>query len=364
MADDDSEASSSCNELDETVLIKTTTLKEMQEPFDFEAKKPVKDSDYFSVKRVLVEGYFFPEKDDHHEEVDIVLNKKSKLEICLEPFIDRSDETMFKVDLNLSSDQVKMKVVISLRLQIFDDFHNERYLEASMMITDDMPMNVGKIGLCSYKIDNGYRGPCSCRFEIHIVVKIQHQTESWMQDISHINQNKFSDIKLICGDETFKCHRAILAARSDVFLAMFDMTNSTENQTGFVKIEDIKAATMQKLLKFIYKGQVTEQDALDINLWFAADKYNITALVSQCQDSILNNLSLDNVLNVLAKCHLLVSEDIIKELTNNLIRANAATFVIGKDWKDFSINHPDLAHDIRESCLDMKLDKDNNLIST
>jgi hypothetical protein len=79
---------------------------------------------------------------------------------------------------------------------------------------------------------------------------------------------------------------------------MFDMTNSAENQTGVIKIENIDAATTQKLLKFIYQGQVTELDALDINLWFAADKYNITALVSQCQDSILNNLSLDK-----SKCY-------------------------------------------------------------
>jgi hypothetical protein len=49
------------------------------------------------------------------------------------------------------------------------------------------------------------------------------------------NNEKFSDIKIVCGKETFFCHKNILSSRSDVFAAMFDMTESTENQTGILK---------------------------------------------------------------------------------------------------------------------------------
>jgi hypothetical protein len=61
---------------------------------------------------------------------------------------------------------------------------------------------------------------------------------------------KFSDVKIVCGNETFPCHKAVLAARSDVFEDMFDMTGSTENQEGVVQVDDFDARTMKSLLAY------------------------------------------------------------------------------------------------------------------
>jgi hypothetical protein len=39
------------------------------------------------------------------------------------------------------------------------------------------------------------------------------------------NKNSFNDFELKCGDETFPCHKVILASRSDVFEAMFSQVS-------------------------------------------------------------------------------------------------------------------------------------------
>ena len=44
----------------------------------------------------------------------------------------------------------------------------------------------------------------------------------------------FSDVALECGGRSFECHKAILCAWSDVFLAMLSHSEMRENQTGKV----------------------------------------------------------------------------------------------------------------------------------
>ncbi len=43
---------------------------------------------------------------------------------------------------------------------------------------------------------------------------------------------EFSDVTLVCGEKSFPCHKTVLAARSDVFAAMFSHKDTTENQVG------------------------------------------------------------------------------------------------------------------------------------
>jgi hypothetical protein len=43
-------------------------------------------------------------------------------------------------------------------------------------------------------------------------------------DSKILYDKKNTDVNIVCYGETFKCHKAILAARSDVFAAMFEMS--------------------------------------------------------------------------------------------------------------------------------------------
>ena len=54
---------------------------------------------------------------------------------------------------------------------------------------------------------------------------------------------QFSDIKIQCEGQSFDCHMAILAARSPVFMAMFQ-SDMKEKETLTVNIQDLKAGVV------------------------------------------------------------------------------------------------------------------------
>src|SRR5215218_2073603 len=74
-----------------------------------------------------------------------------------------------------------------------------------------------------------------------------------------INNPKYSDIEILCGDEK-KLHgcRAILAARSEVFDRLFynGMKESDEKQISF---PTINSSEMEIILEYTYTGSIKEE---------------------------------------------------------------------------------------------------------
>ena len=54
----------------------------------------------------------------------------------------------------------------------------------------------------------------------------------------------------------FSCHKAVLAARSDVFAAMFSHKATTESTTNEVHIRDTEPDILEQLLNFVYTDKV------------------------------------------------------------------------------------------------------------
>ena len=63
------------------------------------------------------------------------------------------------------------------------------------------------------------------------------------------NGDKMTDITLLCGEERFPAHKIILAARSDVFAAMFQHTETEEAHANKVRIEDTNPDTLSRFLR-------------------------------------------------------------------------------------------------------------------
>ena len=62
------------------------------------------------------------------------------------------------------------------------------------------------------------------------------------------NEEQTSDITLICDNRQFPAHKFILAARSDVFAAMFRHSNTKEAATNEVMIKDTDPDTLERFL--------------------------------------------------------------------------------------------------------------------
>ena len=69
---------------------------------------------------------------------------------------------------------------------------------------------------------------------------------------------EFSDFKIVCEDQTFPCHRVILANHSEVLSKMTDTNNWAETKEKIWTISDFKPETVKMMLHFIYCHQLPE----------------------------------------------------------------------------------------------------------
>ena len=115
-----------------------------------------------------------------------------------------------------------------------------------------------------------------------------------------INNPKYSDIEILCGDEK-KLHgcRAILAARSEVFdrLLYGRMKESYEKQIFFPKIN---SSEMKIILEYTYTGSVKEESLTKDNIvevFYAADYFQLPDLQDLIIKTVKNHLKKNNTEN-------------------------------------------------------------------
>ena len=104
-----------------------------------------------------------------------------------------------------------------------------------------------------------------------------------------------SDVVLCVGDRNFSVHRAILAARSPVFRALFT-SNMKESVAGEIPIEDMEPDVMRELLICVYTNQVPVECGCDMLTAF--DRFGLVSLLDRCQDSV--TITVENALEVSA----------------------------------------------------------------
>ena len=128
--------------------------------------------------------------------------------------------------------------------------------------------------------------------------------------------HEFSDLKILCENKIFPCHKNILCSQSEVFKTMLSNTNMVEASSGEIKIVDFSAHVMESLLYFLYfdvENLMANKDKITIDLLLAADKYNIPDLVAICVNHLKANLSKDNVIEIMTKSYKINQNDLFEE---------------------------------------------------
>ena len=182
------------------------------------------------------------------------------------------------------------------------------------------------------------------------------------------NDKEFSDIKIVCGDKVFDCHRNILSSRSPVFRAMF-RNQMAERQTGRVDIKELKQNVCQAMLEYIYTGKtdvanVTTDELLKVANRYDhifsqvyiyiilylnyIDRFDLTALKIDCEEKLCESLEFSNCIDylVLGDLHHAVK---LKREALELIVMNRSSIVKTADWKEKLIPHPVLMAEVLES---------------
>ena len=136
----------------------------------------------------------------------------------------------------------------------------------------------------------------------------------------------FTDFTLVSRDGIrLRAHRAVLAARSDVFRSMISH-DTKESVERVCEIEDTDGATLHALLKYMY-GCTTLEGMEDVaeRLLVAADKYGVKGLVNACEGHLIAQINAHNAarLLVLADMH---SATQLKNAVHNFVSRNLGDF--------------------------------------
>jgi len=121
-------------------------------------------------------------------------------------------------------------------------------------------------------------------------------------DFKHIfNSPLGSDLSLNVDGHTgppIHAHRVILATRSDTFKAMLyqGMSESVKKDISF---KDIQFPILSLLVEYLYTDTVEISTQNVVELFVAADRFQVTRLRSLCENFFFQNVNEDNVCSVL-----------------------------------------------------------------
>lgn len=112
------------------------------------------------------------------------------------------------------------------------------------------------------------------------------------------DNDNLKDIKFTIENQSLGAHRAILAAKSKVFCAMFT-NDCKEKQEGVVQITDTRIEVFEAFLKFFYTNKIENIKELGEELLILAEKYQVQDLKDKCENYLSQILNKDNAVHCL-----------------------------------------------------------------
>ncbi|GFU17356.1 TD and POZ domain-containing protein 3 [Nephila pilipes] len=154
-----------------------------------------------------------------------------------------------------------------------------------------------------------------------------------------------SDVKLRTISQTFHAHKNILSARSPVFRKMFE-TDMKEKIQECVEVPDLEDDTVRRMLLYVYTNTLEGLEwESALNLYVAADKYEMAALKSKCSSFLKRNLCPDNLGDALALADSHVDCD-LKEAVQDYALEHEEDVFRSEVWKVFAKNNSSLAMEL------------------
>ena len=97
---------------------------------------------------------------------------------------------------------------------------------------------------------------------------------------SIFNDDKNADVLVITGDQEFKCHKAILSARSEVFKNTLAHPVTVESNMNTIVIKETTVKAVKDMLNYIYSGDVPDDPkTLTTDLLDLANMYQLKPLL-------------------------------------------------------------------------------------
>lgn len=157
-------------------------------------------------------------------------------------------------------------------------------------------------------------------------------------------------------------HKFILSARSSVFEKMFSHKEMAENRNKKVNITDISPEVMEHFIAYIYSGNIDAVTKYSTELLEAADKvfstfililvkpkviipflqYDIQPLVKVCIESMLRNISSENVARIFFVADIYQLKELKLKAMDYITHSNEQSVKVmaSKDWAKYILPKP------------------------
>ncbi|XP_011871849.1 PREDICTED: speckle-type POZ protein-like [Vollenhovia emeryi] len=161
-----------------------------------------------------------------------------------------------------------------------------------------------------------------------------------------LDNKKFCDVTLVVREQEFQAHKAILAARSPVFSAMFEKMQETEENRVDI---DMDADIFKDLLRFIYTETVENLETMVYGMFAAASTYEVKRLKMICEDVLCRAVTIETAAHILTLADL-HSADRLKTHVINFMNTYA-NVVHTADFKSMINTHPRLLAEAYQAML-------------
>jgi hypothetical protein len=160
-----------------------------------------------------------------------------------------------------------------------------------------------------------------------------------------MKNSRYFDFVLECDNREIPVHRVLLAARSEVFAALFS-ANFEEGKMGRARVKDVDFNDLEALVKFCQTDELEEKDAT-VGLFAAANKYLIPSLVFKCETYLITQLTVENAAEYFLTAYLFNSKDLRTEAEEIMI-ASFDEVKKTEGMKNLVKHHPDALMEITD----------------
>ncbi|MQL92130.1 hypothetical protein Taro_024757 [Colocasia esculenta] len=149
------------------------------------------------------------------------------------------------------------------------------------------------------------------------------------------------------GGPPIPAHRALLAARSDIFHTVLGSDECKAPASGAISLPELDHEQLLCLLEFLYRGSLPEEDAERhaYALLLAADKYDIPFLRKFCERRVLGSLSPANALDVLEVSEACANERLKRSAMATVVE-HAEEVVFSCRYEEFALRNVHLCVEI------------------
>lgn len=191
---------------------------------------------------------------------------------------------------------------------------------------------------------------------------VSKKPDSLLCDLRNLYESEiFSDFTLKVGDQKLLVHKNILCARSSVFNTMLKH-DMKEKLTNCAEINDLEPNVVKIMVRYMYCGQIEDLcPEVCIQLYSAAEKYDLRDLKKVCVEYLLGNMTVENVCDVLTLGDLHIETELVAA-ARNFICMNASSIQETEKWLNLSLTKPDLVFALNKVIITERRKKDNSNI--